>query len=169
MDLVSYLKADHDAIRKAIAPVRSLIHSDANLTEALLSDPLHELNILWTAHSKAEERTVYVHSTKLSSAELRDFALEGLEEHAIIEELISKIAAFQKADLSVERLRALCDMILLHLDQEEKDYFPLLGRNFSKAELDTAAVAYLQQKRSEQVRAEDRHRYIMENQNSPSL
>lgn len=149
MDLVSYLKEDHESLRKFIQEVESADNS--KVKEKIFS----EMCIFLHAYFRAVETSVYARCLKLNIFELNELALDGYEEHHLIEDLIYRIKDCRNEEaLWITRLHDFCKILDLHLAAETADYYPELKNHFSFIELERAAVIYLKTKKSELNAAE---------------
>ncbi len=149
MDLVSLLKDDHEIIRKFIQEIES---SDSLPIKAKI---FSEMLIFVRAHFRAEETALYAKSLRSAAYELNDLALDGYEEHHLLDDLVYRIRSARSEDpLWLSRVSDYCQILDLHLVGEEADFFPELKNYFTGTELDRAAVVYLKAKKSELILAE---------------
>lgn len=149
MDLVSSLKDDHDIIRKFIQEF------EAAESFAVKNKIFTEMLIFVRAHFRAEEMALYSKSLRSSIYEMNELALDGYEEHHLLEDLVYRIRnAKEDDDLWLSRAKDYCQILDMHLASEEADYFSELKNHFAPVELDRAAVAYLKFKKSEITLAE---------------
>lgn len=145
MELISYLNADHKIIRRLM--------NDLDVTEgAKIHAQFLELDQAISAHFKAEEIALYAASLKMQMPELIDFAIKGFEEHSLFDDLSYKIKYSGQVDLLASQIKVFCQVLEMHLTEEENDYFPQIEKFFSNVELERAAVLYLKIKKSELVR-----------------
>ena len=146
MDLVSSLKDDHEIIRKLIQELESA----ENL--AIKNKIFTEMLVFVKAHFRAEEMALYSRSLRSPILELNEIALDGYEEHHLLEDLVYDIKiAQQNNSLWLAGVKEFCQILDLHLASEEADYFPELENYFTKVELDRATVVYMKSKKSEIV------------------
>ncbi len=149
MDLVSLLQDDHDIIRKFIQEIESSDHLPVKAR--IFAEMLNFVR----AHFRAEETALYAKSLRSAVFELNDLALDGFEEHHLLDDLIYRIKNVKIDDpLWLSRVKDYCQILDLHLVGEEADFFPELKNFLSVTELDRAAVVYLKAKKSELIIAE---------------
>lgn len=149
MNLISSLQDDHDIIRKFIQEIES---SESLPIKARI---FTEMLIFVRAHFRAEETALYSKSLRSSVYELNDLALDGYEEHHLLDDLIYRIRNAKADDaLWLSRVKDYCQILDLHIVGEEVDFFPELKNYFTETELDRAAVVYLKTKKSEIIIAE---------------
>lgn len=149
MDLVSSLKDDHEIIRKFIQEIEA---SDSLPIKAKI---FSEMLIFVRAHFRAEETALYAKSLRSAVYELNDLALDGYEEHHLLDDLVYRIKGVRTEDpIWHSRVTDYCQILDLHLVGEEADFFPELNNCFTGTELDRAAVVYLKAKKSELILAE---------------
>lgn len=149
MDLVSLLKDDHEIIRKFIQEVES------SESLPIKTKIFSEMLIFVRAHFRAEETALYAKSLRSAVYELNDLALDGYEEHHLLDDLVYRIKSARAEDpLWLSRVSDYCQILDLHLVGEEADFFPELKNYLTGTELDRAAVVYLKAKKSELILAE---------------
>lgn len=149
MDLVSSLKDDHEIIRKFIHEIES---SDSLPVKAKI---FSEMLIFVRAHFRAEETALYAKSLRSAVYELNDLALDGYEEHHLLDDLVYRIKGVRLEDPAWHsRVSDYCQILDLHLVGEEADFFPELKNYYTGTELDRAAVVYLKARKSELILAE---------------
>lgn len=149
MDFISTLQDDHDIIRKFMLEI------DSNENLQIKAKIFAEMLIYVRAHFRAEEMALYTKSLRSPVYELNDLALDGYEEHHLLDDLIYKIRNVRpEVDLWLTRVKDYCQILDLHLVGEEADFFPELKNYFSPPELDRAAVIYLKARKFELILAE---------------
>ncbi len=149
MDIVSALTDDHDVIRKFI--------QELELAESLpiKNKIFTEMLIFVQAHFRSEETSLYSKSLRSPFYEMNEFALDGYEEHHLLDDLVYRIKNAKHDDtLWLSRVKDFCQILDLHLAGEEADFFPDLKNYFTPVELAKAAVVYLKCKKSEITLAE---------------
>ncbi|MBC7743007.1 MAG: hemerythrin domain-containing protein [Bdellovibrionaceae bacterium] len=144
MELISYLKADHKNIRRIIKDLDQAEDREQKL------QAFFELDQLVDAHFKAEESAVYAASLKKNNQALNEMAVRGFEEHNLFDDLAYKIKFTNNFDLWPSQVKVFCQILDMHLTEEENEFFPVLNQHFNSVELDRAAVLYLKIKKSEQ-------------------
>lgn len=150
MDLVSFLQDDHDIIRKFIYEL------GATETLPVKKKIFSEMLIFIKAHFRAEEMALYSKSLRTTIYELNEMALDGYEEHHLLEDMVYKLKNLTSydEDLWLATTKDFCQILDLHLAGEEADFYPELKNYFSQIGLDKAAVIYLKAKKSELTLAE---------------
>lgn len=149
MDLIDCLINDHKIIRKFI------LELDSTENYKIKNKIFIELLIFLRAHFRAEEIAVYSKSLKSLSYEMNEMALDGYEEHHLLEDLVYRIKNAEKDDQQwLSRIKDFCQILELHLDSEETDYFPELKNNLDRVDLDKAVIIYLKNKKAELILAE---------------
>jgi hemerythrin superfamily protein len=112
------LKSDHDKVR-ALLEEMSELSDRASKTRQRDFENLKEM---MTAHSRAEERVFY--GALKGHDKTKDDALEGFEEHHVVDLLLREIARLGPAD---DRWKAkftvLKENIEHHAEEEEREFF----------------------------------------------
>lgn len=147
MDIITCLKDDHDIIRKFMQQLESA--EDFASRKHIFS----ELFVAVRSHFRAEETALYARCLNLKSLETNELALDGYEDHHLLEDFVYKIKTAENEDLWNTRVKTFCQILELHLAAEESDFFPELKNYFSPIDLQKAAVTYLQTKKSEEIEA----------------
>ena len=107
MDLVSSLKDDHEIIRKFIQEIES---SDSLPIKAKI---FSEMLIFVRAHFRAEETALYAKSLRSAVYELNDLALDGYEEHHLLDDLVYRIRSARTEDpLWLSRVSDYCQIMI---------------------------------------------------------
>lgn len=125
MDIYKALKEDHKIQRTLLD---KLIDTSGDTKEraeifAKLKDEL-------THHADSEERYFYVPLIKLDSTQ--DDARHGIAEHHEIDELIAKVESADPSSAGyLQHAKNLEHKVKHHLDEEEKDYFPVAKKVLS--------------------------------------
>lgn len=144
MDLLTYINDDHEIIQKFI--------KDIDATENLkIKDKIfNEMIVFMKAYFRAIEASLYTKSLRTNIFELTELALDGYEEHHLLEDLIYRINNNKKEeDLKLNRMKDFCQILDLHLTAESTDYYPELKSFFTSIELEKIAVSYLKTKKLE--------------------
>ena len=124
-DIFKRIRADHDKHR-TLLDIIERTNGDSRGRRELFPKLADEVR----AHAHAEERTFY--AELLGERESRDKAGHSVKEHheaeAIIEERLDK----DYSDTGwLARFRTLAEELRHHMDEEEKEVFPLAGRVLS--------------------------------------
>lgn len=118
MSIYDELKSDHDQARALLAEIGEMSDRAAKSREKAFL----RLKDMMTAHSRAEERVFY--SALKEREETKDNALEGYEEHHVVDLLLREIARLApdeerwKAKFTVVR-----ETIEHHAEEEESEIF----------------------------------------------
>lgn len=81
------------------------------------------------SHSRREENVVYTYMKTLDK-DLKEMALEGEEEHHIVDHLVEELQSSKYgADEWSAKGKVLSDLIGQHLEEEENQVFPRLQKN----------------------------------------
>lgn len=135
MDLIAALKADHKKIRSLIKDGRK---KKASFQEK--KSLFRKLAALTEAHLQAEEKVVYLSSK--SAQETKAGAYSGIEEHSLIEQLILEDQSVNNQDVWEAKFKVACDLLELHFDEEEENFFPLVKKAISAEERKQKAAEY---------------------------
>lgn len=145
MELIDYLKEDHDAIRLLIHEID--MDGDMGRKKRIFT----ELNVLLRAHFRAEELVLYSKSLKIKDPEIDKIALDIYEEHRFLEDFIYKIQSSENEEIWKTRVRIFFQILEINLDTKEGGYFVELRKRFSALQLAQAAVLYLKAKKFEEA------------------
>jgi hypothetical protein len=83
---------------------------------------------------------------------LNEMAVKGFEEHNLFDDLSYKIKFANNIEHWPAQVKVFCQVLDMHLSEEENDYFPQIKKHFTVVESDRAAVVYLKIKKSEQAK-----------------
>lgn len=125
--LIGLIEVDHDKIRSVVRELRNACERDEeDRDERFVLSNFQVLKALITAHTKAMEVAVYGLLKDLksgSTATLRHFALEGLEEHIIIDRLLNEMSKIRQVnDRWRAKLKMTSDLLDRHFEEEERDF-----------------------------------------------
>lgn len=125
-DIFERLRADHDKHRTFIDLIEKTSGDSAGRRE-LFPKLAHEVR----THAHAEERTFY--AELLGEGGSRDKAGHSVKEHHEAEAIIEELEEKDYSDSGwLTRFRTLAEMLRHHMDEEEKEVFPLAGRVLSE-------------------------------------
>lgn len=145
MDLISCLKDDHESIHKLISNL------DRQDDVKLKRQTFVELLIVVRMHMRAEESAVYAKCLKVKNAETNEMAIEGYDDHRLLEDYVYKIKASPSDEVWVSRVNTYCQILQLHIAVEETDFFPEIKERLSDFELQQSAILYLQAKKTQEL------------------
>ena len=95
---------------------------------------------LLESHTSSEEETLIARS--LVEPKLREHATEGLEEHDLTEVITAKLRMAASEEQWEARMKVLCETLEHHLEEEEKDYFPVARKVISETERQELGARY---------------------------
>jgi len=128
-DILQQLKTEHDIVRSILAQIEN---STARERISLLKQLKSEL----IPHARAEEKTVYATLDDRNGDDDQHRIEEAYEEHRIIDKLLTEMGDLDPTeDQWLGRFSVLKENISHHADEEEKELFPVIRKNFSKSEL----------------------------------
>jgi hemerythrin-like domain-containing protein len=119
-ELVLALKKDHDDLRDLMKELKG------DKPIAAKRATYRRFRQLLRSHSRAEEKAVY--EPCLEFRDLRKETYEGYTEHDVADMLMAKISSIRKAPKWEAAVEVLVEMMEHHLDEEERDLFPLIER-----------------------------------------
>lgn len=143
MTILEELKKDHDQQRDLLA---QLAESEAGSDER--AHLLKELKLQLNAHADAEERSFY--APLMQHDETQDEARHSVHEHHEIEECLealensdSNTSAWQSNFVKLKKL------VLHHLEEEEREVFPIADEVIPNAKQEQLAEEYNEQMEEE--------------------
>lgn len=149
MDILDMIRDDHDAALAAIAKLDKLAEGGAAQT---LRAELRQLVVDVRLHAKSEEAALY-EALEVSRKDLRDFSLEGTNEHECLDLMLEKLLTTPPGkDGELKAVLKVCKDLIEHhgKQEEEQELFPKLRKVFSKDEL--MAMASVMQAEKERLR-----------------
>lgn len=131
MDILKLIEQDHRYVKNLFREV-SRHAEEAGESMRLVNELITEILL----HSKSEEKALY-RACKEKEGKLRNFAYEGHVEHKLLEIALKRLSTVPPA--ADGEFRALVkvarDLFLHHaIEEEEKEIFPKIKKNFTKAE-----------------------------------
>lgn len=130
------LRVDHDVQRDLIDRLVATT-GDSPERRELFARVEEEL----AAHAAAEERHFYI--PLMESDTTQDQARHSVAEHEELDDLVERLAGYDMTApqwlLTAKQLR---DRLLHHLDEEEREVFPVAGKVLDDSEKPTLAAAY---------------------------
>lgn len=117
--LIDHLKKDHTQLRDLMVQLKNE-RQDFDDLKIIFKQLAAAVN----AHAHAEEDVVYKFMNE--TGDLASLAMEGVEEHKLIDFLIVKLCSPQKDERWLSRTKVLMELLEHHLDEEEKEAFPKL-------------------------------------------
>ena len=124
MDVLTFLKDEHDEVKSVFKKLEKAHGAEATRTWERLRDML-------MLHEQMEETHFYPQLKKEKSAE--DLILEGYEEHRVMDVLIGEISQFKPSDEQWEpKIKVLQENTEHHIEEEEGDLFPKVRKIWDK-------------------------------------
>ncbi len=122
---------DHEKFRRVLAEIEKITKDDVKTRKQMLP---HFTRMLY-AHHAAEEETLF--SAMENKEKLKNMALDMTEEHRAMIILLNDLAlSGWDFEYWAHRLRPFREIIVIHLNKEEKALIPHLRDHFSQAEID---------------------------------
>ena len=146
MTIFDALRDDHDTQRTLIDLLVET-EGDSDGRRELFDRLRREL----ASHAGAEERYFYV---PLMEHDLtQEHARHSVAEHKELDDFVEQLEGYDKSGPQwLQTARELADRLLHHLEEEEKEIFPLAGKALTDAEKDSLADDYRRDmKRRKQV------------------
>lgn len=130
MNAIEILKKDHQEVMSVLQTILKTKTTAVKTREKLIK----KLYSLVKLHSTIEEKLIY--PTGLAQAKLEKITRESLAEHEAVDILFKKIL---KVEVNDENWLAKCNVIKEnlehHIDEEEKNLFPILNKLLSEEDL----------------------------------
>lgn len=121
--LLGTLKKDHDILRECL-----FVLKDESADLDLLQKAFSKLIPFLQAHNRSEEQVVY--KFMLSRQGLEQMAIDGQEEHLVVEQLMNELQT-QASECDVKwraKAKAFAEIIEQHVNEEESQVFPILKK-----------------------------------------
>ena len=136
------LHQDHEAVSKLI---EQLLKTES---AAERSPVFKELMSLLLAHSHAEQNVLYKKMEKSEDEEARSFALEGTNEHQIVEQQLQQMsrARNKASEQWTAQLTVLRELVNHHVREEESTGFSCARSEFDGEQLEKFADQFRRQK-----------------------
>lgn len=123
MDVISYLKNDHDVVLKLFEQLESTRSSSSKKREKLLGQLAEEI----TLHTKAEEEILYPAMKKKD----KNLALESYEAHHVVSCILDELKVLPVTNEEwLPKLVTLKKIFIQHVNEEVKKLFPLVKKTF---------------------------------------
>ncbi|HEY4135276.1 MAG TPA: hemerythrin domain-containing protein [Alphaproteobacteria bacterium] len=132
MNILKALKSDHVAVKAILADILKTTERAEKKRKTLFDKFKAEI----VAHSRAEEIVVYERLKSIK--EDRDTILEGYEEHYLVDKLIAEIERLSPSDeVWTAKVTIVKEMLEHHIEEEEKEIFSMLRKEFDPDSLNT--------------------------------
>ncbi|MBS1968845.1 MAG: hemerythrin domain-containing protein [Bdellovibrionales bacterium] len=120
---IDHLVEDHDKIREHMDVLLDQKQDDGSKKLAFV-----KMLPMLISHSHREEKVVYSYMAK-QSEELKRLAIEGDEEHAILDGLVEELQDYTLPDDEwIAKSKVFADLLCHHFDLEEREVFPKLKK-----------------------------------------
>lgn len=148
MALLEDLKKDHAEVKQLLEQI--LEKSEGEERKRLFNEMAEAL----IAHSHAEDKVFYSALKKKGEQE-EELALEGEEEHGLVEQLIQQLKRARRVDSPSwhARCKVLKDLVEHHVEEEESEFFETARKDFGKDELEAMGQKFEQLKQKEMDKA----------------
>lgn len=123
MDVINYLKNDHDVVLKLFEQLESTRGSSSKKREKLLDQLVEEV----TLHTKVEEQILY----PAMKEEDKNLALESYEAHHVVSCILDELKELPvTSEEWLPKLVTLKKIFIQHVNEEVKKLFPLVKKTF---------------------------------------
>jgi hypothetical protein len=136
MDIFTALRDDHDKQRHLM---KVLVETEGNSPSRAMffSDLKDQLE----AHAVAEERFFY--APLIADDKSIDLSRHGIAEHHQIDKLVAKLEETEMSSPNwLKTMKELQHKVLHHLEEEEREFFPIAGKVLAKQEKQSLAKDY---------------------------
>jgi hypothetical protein len=143
MDVVTLLKKDHKMVKKLFEEFSNLKSSKVQKK----ADIIAQIKEALTVHTQVEEELVYPAFKENRS--MKEQVGEAMEEHHVTKTLLTELDALQPDDERYDaKVKVLCEYLMHHVKEEEKEMFPEALKRLSGRRL-TALGEEVEARRSE--------------------
>jgi hypothetical protein len=130
-DAIALLRDDHRDLRSLFEEYDALGPRAKKATQHVRDRIVHALSV----HAAIEERVFYPVVLE-AVPDLEESILEGMQEHALAEQLLAQVAGMDVDDRWFRpRMMVLGDIVRHHMREEEREVFPALRDALDKADL----------------------------------
>jgi hemerythrin superfamily protein len=131
LDALKLLKEDHDRVKKMLAEGESTTERGEKTREELFARLMSDLEI----HERMEEEVLY--PALKSHPKARDLALEGYEEHHVVDTILAELEQTPPSDEQWgAKFKVAKENLEHHIEEEETQMFPKARNAFSEDELE---------------------------------
>ncbi len=131
MNAIELLKADHDKVKKMLAEGEETTERAEKTRTELLAELKAEMLI----HERIEEEIFYPALKEHPKA--RDIALEGYEEHHVVDEIMGELESVPVTDETwIAKFKVMKENIEHHIEEEEGEMFKIARQVFSDQEIE---------------------------------
>ncbi len=147
--LIEILTQDHKRIRSLVEELQGECNKSI-VNEESCFDLFRTLKALVVAHAKAEEFTLYAvfeNAKSRPQEDLQHFALEGYEEHDLMDFLMKEMGQAEEMTLQWRaQLTVLSELLDHHMKEEECDFFPKSAKVIDTEEMADMAMVYTRER-----------------------
>jgi hemerythrin superfamily protein len=130
-DALTLLKSDHDTVKELFAKFDSLGERAEKSKDSVVQQICREL----TVHAQIEEEIFYPRVRRAGKEEKNE-VLEGIEEHALIKELVAELEGMTSTEETFDpKVKVLKEQVEHHVEEEETEMFPDVRKTIDKDEL----------------------------------
>ncbi len=149
MDVITLLKNDHREVKEMFERAERLGERAGRQRGKLGEQICKALRL----HSQFEQEEFYPRfRDRAEDHEEREQLLEALEEHGIVDRLVSEIEGMDASDERYEaKLMVVIESVRHHIKEEEREMFPMARELFEKAELAEMGERFVEAKRREKM------------------
>ncbi|HEU0154869.1 MAG TPA: hemerythrin domain-containing protein [Stellaceae bacterium] len=148
MTIYDELKKDHDDVKEMLGRIEQMSPRASTSKERLFE----QLKAAMTAHSRAEEKVLY--DAMKPEETTHDDALEGYEEHHVVDLLMREIARLAPTDEKwTAKFTVLKENIEHHIQEEEGEFFAKARKIFDRAAAQEMAAKFLAEKEKHLAKA----------------
>jgi hemerythrin superfamily protein len=132
MDVITLLKKDHKMVKKLFEEFNNLKSNKVQKK----ADIIAQIKEALTVHAQVEEELVY--SAFMEHRSMKKQVSEALEEHHVTKTLLTELDALKPDDeRSDAKVKVLCEYLMHHVKEEEKEMFPEAQKRLSSKRLAT--------------------------------
>lgn len=148
--IVDLIKSDHRKIEVLAQKLKEAEYIEGDSTTRVDVGLLFtELKAMVKSHAKAEETALYslfTDADEEDERELKEFSLEGFEEHQLIDRLLGEMDELEFGDDQWSaKMRVVSEILQHHLREEEKEFLPKVKDALEQEELEDLGALYMQQ------------------------
>lgn len=142
MNAIELLKADHAAVADLFEKVKA---TDESQHPATFDKIKAELDV----HTHIEESIFYPKLQADGNKELIDIVREGIEEHRQVKMFLKELDALADESEKFEpKLKVLIEDVEHHVEEEEREMFPMVANQFDADTLDELGAAIEAEKKT---------------------
>ncbi len=136
MTIFEALRADHDT-QRTLADLLVKTEGDSDGRNELFD----KLKLELSAHAAAEERYFYVPLMEVDLTQ--ESARHSVAEHKELDDFVEQLEGYDMSSSQwLQTAKELADRLLHHLEEEEKEVFPVAGKALTDDQKDSLADEY---------------------------